>query len=116
MSRETPFLLSDPLADRAAHGRTTLVIAHRLSTIRDADQIAVVQLGRVVEIGQHAELLELDRLYAQMCQRQVEREGGKEEAIKEGMRRKWEEAEEEEEAKNDEALWGEEVRLCFPSK
>ncbi|EKX40649.1 hypothetical protein GUITHDRAFT_113183 [Guillardia theta CCMP2712] len=57
--------------DRAAHGRTTLVIAHRLSTIRDADQIAVVQLGRVVEIGQHAELLELDRLYAQMCQRQA---------------------------------------------
>eukprot|EP00960_Hanusia_phi_P068942 766970-Hanusia_phi.AAC.2 len=59
------------LADRAAHGRTTLVIAHRLSTIRNADQIAVVQLGTVVEIGQHAELVELNRIYAQMTMRQV---------------------------------------------
>ncbi|KAG0613585.1 hypothetical protein M758_6G113700 [Ceratodon purpureus] len=43
--------------ERAAEGRTTVVVAHRLSTIRNADLIAVVQYGKVVEMGTHEELM-----------------------------------------------------------
>lgn len=43
--------------DTAMTGRTALVIAHRLSTVRNADQIVVLQHGRIVERGKHAELL-----------------------------------------------------------
>ena len=52
--------------DHAARGRTTLVIAHRLSTIMNADQILVIDAGRIVERGAHLELLEAGGLYAQM--------------------------------------------------
>lgn len=55
-----------------SHGRTTLVIAHRLSTVAGADTIAVLDQGRVAEIGTHAELLQKkDGLYASMWDRQV---------------------------------------------
>jgi ATP-binding cassette subfamily B protein len=47
-------------------GRTTLVIAHRLSTVRDADQILVLQAGRIVERGTHGQLLEAQGEYARM--------------------------------------------------
>ncbi|MGI8880624.1 MAG: ABC transporter ATP-binding protein [Jatrophihabitans sp.] len=50
--------------DRLAEGRTTITIAHRLSTIRDADQIAVVDQGRIIESGTHETLLERDGRYA----------------------------------------------------
>jgi ATP-binding cassette subfamily B protein len=52
--------------DRIAIGRTTLVIAHRLSTVMHADEILVMDAGRIVERGNHGDLLERDGHYAQM--------------------------------------------------
>ncbi len=54
----------------ALEGRTSLVIAHRLSTVRDADQILVVDGGRVVQRGRHAELLARGGLYAELYRTQ----------------------------------------------
>ena len=60
---------------QAAAGHTTLVIAHRLSTIVDADQILVMEYGRLVERGRHTELLARQGLYAQLwALQQQERE------------------------------------------
>ena len=56
--------------DRLAHGRTTLVIAHRLSTVLDSDLIVVMDKGRIVEQGTHAELLARQGLYADLYQLQ----------------------------------------------
>ncbi len=50
----------------AAQGKTALVIAHRLSTVADAHLIVVLEQGRVVEVGSHADLLDRDGRYAQM--------------------------------------------------
>jgi ATP-binding cassette subfamily B protein len=57
--------------ERLAEGRTTITIAHRLSTIRDADQIVVVDKGRIVERGTHEELLERGGAYAALVARDV---------------------------------------------
>jgi ATP-binding cassette, subfamily B, heavy metal transporter len=57
-----------------AQNRTTLVIAHRLSTVVDADQILVMDQGRIVERGTHRELLAQNRLYAQMWDLQKQEE------------------------------------------
>jgi ATP-binding cassette subfamily B protein len=51
--------------------RTSIVVAHRISTVKDADQILVIDEGRIAERGTHAELLEHGGLYAQMYRRQL---------------------------------------------
>jgi ATP-binding cassette subfamily B protein len=56
----------------ALAGRTSLVIAHRLSTVRDADQILVVDAGRIVERGSHHELLANGGLYSELYRTQFE--------------------------------------------
>ena len=60
--------------ERLAEGRTTITIAHRLSTVRDAEQIVVLDQGRIVERGSHFELLERGGHYAALVARDVTEE------------------------------------------
>ena len=57
--------------DAVARDRTLLVVAHRLSTVVDADQIVVLEGGRVVAVGRHAELLETSPLYRELAAHQL---------------------------------------------
>jgi ATP-binding cassette subfamily B protein len=52
-------------------GRTTILISHRISTVRNADQIAVLSQGRIVELGTHDELLANNGHYANLFQKQL---------------------------------------------
>ena len=56
--------------EAAANGRTTLIIAHRLTTVRFADRIILLDAGRIVEAGTHAELLSMKGKYAHFCRLQ----------------------------------------------
>jgi subfamily B ATP-binding cassette protein MsbA len=69
LDTESERLIEDALS-RLLVGRTTLIIAHRLSTVRRADRLVVLDRGRIVEEGNHSELLELGGLYARLYQRQ----------------------------------------------
>jgi ATP-binding cassette, subfamily B, heavy metal transporter len=68
--------------DRVAKNRTSLVIAHRLSTIVGADEIIVLDQGRIAERGTHAQLLAHGGLYASMWNRQREAEAAREKLAK----------------------------------
>lgn len=58
--------------ESASRGRTTIIVAHRLSTIRDADNIVVMDAGKVIEQGSHADLMgRKDSLYARLVQAQT---------------------------------------------
>ena len=56
--------------------RTTLVIAHRLATVQRADRIVVMEAGRIVESGTHAELSEAGGLYARLAALQFDQDQG----------------------------------------
>jgi ATP-binding cassette subfamily B protein len=68
LDTENEALVQDALA-KALAGRTAIVIAHRLSTITQADQIVVLERGRVVQLGTHDELVVTDGLYADLYHR-----------------------------------------------
>jgi ATP-binding cassette subfamily B protein len=61
--------------EKLSAGRTTLVIAHRLSTVKTADRIAVIDGGRIIELGSHSELMERDGEYAALVRTQAIKEG-----------------------------------------
>jgi ATP-binding cassette subfamily B protein len=73
LDSESEVAVQTALAE-ALTGRTSLVIAHRLSTVLGADKILVVDEGRVVESGTHAELLAAEGLYAELYRTQFEKQ------------------------------------------
>jgi ATP-binding cassette, subfamily B, bacterial len=68
LDTQTERLVQEAL-ERLAEGRTTIAIAHRLSTVRDADQIVVLDRGRIVEIGTYAELIARGGRFAELAAR-----------------------------------------------
>jgi ATP-binding cassette subfamily B protein len=71
LDTQTELLVQQAL-ERLAEGRTTIAIAHRLSTVRDADQIVVLDRGRIAEIGTHDELLSAGGRYAALVRRDAD--------------------------------------------
>lgn len=65
LDNTTEILIQKSL-DELCKGRTTIVVAHRLSTIKNADKIAVIDNGRMVEIGNHEQLIKLNGRYAEL--------------------------------------------------
>ena len=73
MDSESELLVQKALAN-LMKSKTSIVIAHRLSTIRRADKIVVMEKGRIVETGTHAELLEKDGRYRRLYELQFAEE------------------------------------------
>ena len=70
--RQCHFIIQAAL-ETLIEGRTTIAIAHRLSTVRDADEIVVLDHGRIVEEGSHEELLDLGGRYYELYRDWAER-------------------------------------------
>jgi ATP-binding cassette, subfamily B, bacterial MsbA len=70
LDSESERLVQEALT-RLMRGRTTLVIAHRLSTVREADRIAVMEAGRVIETGRHDDLIAAGGAYARLHRMQL---------------------------------------------
>jgi ATP-binding cassette subfamily B protein len=66
---ETEHLIQNAIS-KLMHGRTSIVIAHRLSTIRNADQILVLDKGKVIELGSHDQLVKKGGAYLQLLENQ----------------------------------------------
>lgn len=77
LDNKAEFFIQEAL-EEVMEGRTSLVIAHRLTTIEHADLIVVMDQGRIVERGTHAELLALGKSYASLYERSFESRGGDE--------------------------------------
>ena len=75
LDSESESAVQEALAHALA-GRTSLVIAHRLSTILNADKVIVLDAGRIVEMGTHADLLAAGGLYAELYRTQFEQTAG----------------------------------------
>ncbi|KAH3742702.1 ABC transporter B family member 1 [Pelomyxa schiedti] len=71
LDAESEHLVQEAL-DRLMHGRTVLVIAHRLSTVQSASEVCVLDKGKIVERGTHAQLLEMNGLYSILVKRQLQ--------------------------------------------
>jgi ATP-binding cassette, subfamily B, bacterial MsbA len=69
LDNESESLVQEAL-DRLMQNRTTVIVAHRLSTIKIADRIAVLDQGRIVELGSHNQLMQLNGLYSRLYSRQ----------------------------------------------